>query len=121
MEGVREFLENLRKNGLVMGHLRAVFHIVIGRRITKSDGSEISSGITWRQLATLLKDMRWDPDQVSELGIDASGLPPRDRLRYWYGAISQAEVDSEAARKEANDIVKKIEKLGYKIGAAPGK
>ncbi|HEY8503629.1 MAG TPA: hypothetical protein VIL46_03550 [Gemmataceae bacterium] len=121
MDGVREFLESLRQHDLVKGHFLAVLHIVIGRKITRTrDGAVLSTGVTWRELSNLLKQMRWDPELVRELGIDPETLPPRDRQRYWYSAISQAGVDSKAARKAGDELAKRVKKLGFEVGPAPG-
>src|SRR5436305_102884 len=61
MDGIRELLEAARANNLVTGRFRGLLHITIGRTITKPDGSKLSSGLTWRSLATLLKTIRFDP------------------------------------------------------------
>ncbi len=36
MDGIREFLEAVRDNGLAAGHLRGLFHVAIGRRISRA-------------------------------------------------------------------------------------
>lgn len=120
MDGVRELLECLRRQGLETGNLLAILHVCIGRRISRFDGTVLSSGITWRELSNLLKQLRWDPNQVRELGLDPAELPPRDRQRYWYTAIAQAGVDSPEARDAAEALIPKIEALGFRIGPAPG-
>lgn len=120
MDGVRELLDSLRRHGLETGNLRAILHVCIGRRISRSDGTVLSSGITWRELSNLLKQLRWDPNQVTELGLDPAGLPPRDRQRYWYSAISQAGVDAKEARDAAEALIPQIEAIGFHIGPAPG-
>src|SRR5438067_8738581 len=98
MDQLREFLDNVKRSGSAKGNLRGLLHILIGRRITRSDGSIVSEGLTWRELANHLKSMRWEPDTVAELGLDPETLPPRDRQRFWYSAITQAGVDSPTAR-----------------------
>ena len=119
MDAVATLLEVLNKKGLAGGHLRGLFNVVIGRRITAKDGSPVTSGLTWRELAALLKRLRWDPDQVRELGLEPSELPPRDRQRYWYTAISRAHVDSAEATTAGNRFAELLRKQGYDVGPAP--
>src|SRR5262245_35608943 len=99
MDGVRDFLDELQNNQKARGNLLGLLHVLIGRRISRADGTVISTGQTWRSVADLLKQARWDPDSVRDLGLDPATLPPRDRQRYWYLAISQAQVGSDAAIK----------------------
>jgi len=120
MEGVRELLEILRRQELVSGNFRALLHILIGRRITRSDGTLISQGVTWRELAGLLKAMRWDREIVRELGIDPDELPPRDRQRFWFTAITLAAVGTTEARMAADVFAEALVAIGYHVGAAPG-
>src|SRR5687767_15881564 len=86
MDGLREFLEAVREHGLVAGNLRGLFHVAIGRRISRPDGTVVSAGVTWRELANLLKGIRFDKDLVSEVGGNPEELSPRDRQRFWYSA-----------------------------------
>src|SRR5262245_50267778 len=116
MDGVREFLEAVRQHQLAKGRFRGLLHLLIGRKITRTDGTLISSGLTWRQLSEALKLVRWDREQVRELGLNPDDLPPRDRQRYWYTAIASARVDSTEARAEANKIIQSLTELGYKVG-----
>src|SRR6188472_4289925 len=62
MDGIRDLLEAARDNGLVTGHLRGLLHVAIGRTVSKPDGTKLSSGVTWRALAALLKTLRFDPE-----------------------------------------------------------
>ncbi len=48
MDGIRELLEAARGHGLVTGHFRGLLHIVIGRKITRANGTVLSTGLTWR-------------------------------------------------------------------------
>src|SRR5215216_5272361 len=98
MEGLREFLEKVRQQHLVRGNLRALFHVCIGRKISRADGTVLSQGATWRELSDLLRNIRWDKELVRELGLNPDDLPPRDRQRYWYAAIVAARVDAPDAR-----------------------
>ncbi len=120
MDPVRVFLEDLRHAGLAEGNLLGMLHVCIGRRITKADGTLVSAGQTWRDLATLLKKLRWPTDAVRELGLDPDTLPPRDRQRFWYTAITQAGVDTAKAAAAGDRLAKAVRKLGYQVGGAPG-
>ncbi len=119
MDGLRDFLEAVRQHGLIEGNLRGLFHILIGRRITKADGTVISTGLTWRQLANLLKTLRFEPELVAQVGADPDSLAPRDRQRFWYSAIALAKPDSPEARAEADRLAAAIKPLGYVIGPGP--
>lgn len=120
MEGLREFLERVRQAHLVRGHLRALLHVAIGRRITRADGTVLSTGVTWRQLAELLRVMRFDKDLVRELGLDPDDLPPRDRQRYWYAAIVAAQVNTGETRQLGDAYAQLVAPLGFTVGPAPG-
>lgn len=120
MEGAREFLEDLQKRRLAHGHFLGLLHILIGRRISRADGTVISTGQTWRNVANLLRAVRWNPDAVRELGLSPEDLPPRDRQRYWYTAIAQAQVASPEAIRDADALAQKLAKAGYMVGPAPG-
>lgn len=120
MEGAREFLEDLQKRRLAQGHFLGLLHILIGRRISRADGTVISTGQTWRSTANLLRTVRWDPEAVRELGLSPGDLPPRDRQRYWYAAIAQSQVGSDKAARDADVLAGKLSELGYVIGPAPG-
>src|SRR5438093_8158792 len=98
MDAVSTLLDALKKSGKTAGHLQGFLHVMIGRTITRTkDQSVVSQGMAWRDLASRLKKLRWDPETVRELGLDPHDLPPRDRQRFWYTAITHAKVDSEAA------------------------
>lgn len=120
MEGAREFLEDVHKRRLAEGHFRGLLHILIGRRISRSDGTILSTGQTWRSAATLLRTVRWNPEAVRELGLSPDDLPPRDRQRYWYSAIQHADVASPEAVRDADVLAARLAKAGYQIGPAPG-
>lgn len=115
MDGAREFLEQVRQHHLVKGNFRGLLHILIGRKISRPDGTVLSAGLTWRQLAELLKLLRWDRACVEELGLDPETLPPRDRQRFWYSAILAAGVDSPEAHTAADRITAKVKSLGYLV------
>jgi hypothetical protein len=119
MDGVGEFLEDLKQRGYTQGNLLGLFHILIGRRITKADGTPVSAGLTWRELAALLKRVRWDKDAVREVGLEPASLPPRDRERYWYAAIAHARVDSPESRQAGDRVAALARSAGYVVGPAP--
>lgn len=120
MDSLRELLETVRARDAVQGRFRGLLHILVGRRITSADGTSISSGMTWRDVAALLKRLRWDRETVRELGLDPANLPPRDRERYWYTAIARAGIDSPEAVADADQLVQSFQDLGYSVGPAPG-
>src|SRR4029077_13694484 len=102
MEGLRAFLEEIRKRGTAEGHFRGLLHILVGRKISRADGSLVSAGMTWRAVADLFKRLRWSPDAVRELGLEPDALPVRDRQRYWFAAISAAQIESVSASADAD-------------------
>ena len=120
MEQLREFLNAVRHHGTARGHFLGLLHILIGRRITRPDGTVVSGGMTWRELAAVLKQLRWDRDVVRELKLDPADLPPRDRERFWYAAIAHAGVASAAAKTAGDRLVAPLKALGYVVGPAPG-
>jgi hypothetical protein len=120
MDRLREFLESLSEQGQAEGNFLGLLHVLIGRRITVEDGTPVSSGQSWRSLATLLKKVRWDKEAVRELGLDPAALPPRDRERYWFQAISQARVDSPEAVAAGDELAEALEETPYRISPAPG-
>ena len=120
MDRLREFLDAVRQHGFAEGHFLGLLHILIGRRVTRADGTVVSAGLNWRAAATVLKRARWNREAVRELGLDPAGLPPRDRQRYWYTAISQARVDSPQARAAGDQLAAQLQPAGYHVGPAPG-
>ena len=104
MDGSRAVLELIRDRGLVAGRLRGFFHLVIGRTLSRGDGTILSTGVTWRELSQLLKLLKFDRDLVKELDADPDSISPKDREKFWYVAISLAKVDSAQARREAEEL-----------------
>jgi hypothetical protein len=119
MDRLRELMEAVRSRGLARGNLRGLLHVLIGRRISLADGTLVSAGMTWRELAALLKRVRWDRDVVRELGLDPAELPPRDRQRFWYTAIVQAGVDSPGAAEGGERLVEPLRAAGYVVSPPP--
>ncbi len=120
MEGTLRLLEVVRDRKLAAGSLRGLFHIAIGRTVSAPDGTPIASGVTWRELATLLKDAKLDKELVRQLGVDPDALAPKDREKMWYHAIGLAKVDSAEARTEADRLAAALKPLGFVVGPAPG-
>jgi len=119
MDGVREFLDDLKRNGLAQEKFLGLLNVVIGRRISRTDGTVLSRGVTWREAARLLKKVRWDKGAVLQLGLQPNDLPPRNREQYWYQAIALTGVDSGAATRAGDHLAKALRPHGYDIGPAP--
>jgi len=119
MGGVHEMLNRLKEDGRAAGNFLGLLHVLIGRRVERDDGAVVSAGLTWRELAALLKKVRWDKDAVRDLGLDPARLPPRDRERFWFTAIASAQVDSYAARAAGDRLARKLVSNGYVVGPAP--
>lgn len=120
MDARLEFLTQLKRQRLAPGHFLGLLNVLIGRRVEKADGTLVSTGITWREAAALLKKVRWDKNAVKELPLDHAALPPRDREKFWYAAIAQANVGSDAAVKAGDALAAKVRAAGYVVGPAPG-
>lgn len=120
MDRVRHFLDDVKQKGLAQGNFLGLLNVLIGRRIDQEDGTPISAGVTYRELAALLKRVRWEREAAAELGADPASLPPRDRERYWYQAIAQARVDSPRATAAGNKMAARLRAAGYGVGPAPG-
>jgi hypothetical protein len=120
MEGLREFLADLKRQGYARGNFLGLLNVLIGRRIQKSDGTVISTGCTWRVLADLLTKVRWDKEAVRDLGIDPQSLSPRDRTRYWFQSMAQARLDSDEAIQAGDRLAEVLNRAGYAVGPAPG-
>ena len=119
MDRVREFLDDLKQHGIGQGHFLGLLNVLIGRRLSRADGTLLSNGLTWRDVAALLKKVRWDRDAVRELGQDPADLPPRDRERFWYVAIVRAQVDSAKATEAGDRLAEQLRAAGYVIGPPP--
>ncbi len=115
MDGLREFLSDLKRQGYAQGNFLGLLNVLIGRQIRTSAGALIANGVTWRVLAEWLKRVRWNKEAVRELGIDPANLPPRDRERYWYLAIAQARVDSPEAILAGNRLAVMLRQAGYTV------
>jgi hypothetical protein len=115
-----QFLNLLAEHQLAKGHLRGVLHLAIGRTVVRtSDNVVLCAGVTWRELAILLKESKFDRELARDLGADPDTLHPRDREKFWYSVIGLARVDSIAAREEADKLAKKLTAHGLTV-LAPG-
>ena len=119
MDALQALFDHLKKKGHAQGHFLGMLHILIGRKITKTDGTVVSSGLAWRELAEWLKKVRWDPESVRELGLDPDELPPRDRQRFWFTSISRAEVHSSNAKAAGDRLAESLKPEGYHVSPAP--
>jgi hypothetical protein len=119
MEALPQFLEELKQQGLAQNNLLGLLHLLIGRRITRPDGTIVTAGLTWREAAALLKKARWDKDAIAQLNLNLDDLPPRDRERFWYTAIARARVDSDQATAAGEKLAGKLRAKGYAISPPP--
>jgi hypothetical protein len=120
MDALQSFLEDLKRLKVSEHHFLGMLHILIGRKVTREDGTLVAVGMTWRELAALLKKFRWNKDAAKKLGLELEDLAPRDRERFWYMAISRAQVDSAEARQDAEQLAEVLKSHGYVVGPAPG-
>jgi hypothetical protein len=119
MDGTRTLLEFILARGLAEGRLRGVFHVAIGRRVTADDGTVLATGVTWRELAALLKDLKYDKEWVRAFDVDPDVIAPRDKEKFWYHAVALAKVDSAEARAEADQLAALLRPLGWTVGPPP--
>lgn len=119
MDSLRELLEAIRERGAAAGRFRGLLHVLVGRTIRRADGAAVASGMTWRELAALLKKARWDREAVRELGLTPKDLPPRDREKFWYAAIARAGLATPEALAEAAALTAGLAALGYEVGPPP--
>ena len=119
MDALSEFLNDQHRQGTAQGNLLGLLHILVGRRLELPDGTLLSNGLTWRELAALLKKVHWPREAVRELGLNEDDLPPRDRVRFWYAAIAAARLDADKAREEGDRVAERLRELGFQVGPAP--
>src|SRR4051812_30755855 len=101
MDPLHDFLDVVKAHGLAAGQFRGLLFVLVGQRIARADGTLVSAGMTWRVAAAKLKQYRWEREAVRELGLDPADLAPRDREKYWYTAISRADLGGAEARASA--------------------
>ena len=119
MDPLREFLKKAEDQNISQGDLLGLLHILVGRKIALSDGTVVSSGMNWRDVAGILKKVRWDPTQINELGIDPKTLPPRDRERFWLTVINRSNLQSPSALASGERLRLRLLGIGYVVSPAP--
>lgn len=119
MDGVREFLDDVKRRGLARENLLGLLNVLIGRRVARANGAALSNGQTWREAAHWLKKIRWDKKAAADLGLDPKGLPPRDRERFWYAVIARAGVDSPEGIRAGDRLADELRKAGYVVSPSP--
>ncbi|MFQ3650176.1 MAG: hypothetical protein SNJ75_07575 [Gemmataceae bacterium] len=115
MTPLYELLERIRDQRLAQGRFRGLLYVLIGRRLLLGE-TVLSQGLTWREVASLLKKLRWPPEAVRELGIDPAELPPRDREKFWYQAINRAALTDASARQQGEELIAMLAAEGYQLG-----
>lgn len=115
MEPVDEFLTVLRGRQMVSGHFAGLLHLLIGRTLVRADGQVVSTGLTWRTMADVLKNLRFDRELVRELGLDPDSLPPRDREKFWFAAILRGGMTTPRVRANADALAALLPNLGYRV------
>jgi hypothetical protein len=125
MSGTTQLLNLLVEHQLAKGLLRGALHIAIGRTVVRTaDDTVLCNGVSWRDLAVLLKDSKFDRTLGKEVGADPDTLHPKEREKFWYAVIGLAKVDSTAARDEADKLAKKLAAHGLGVlppGGVPSK
>jgi len=74
MDALRELLDDLKQHEAARSSFLGLLHILIGRRISRSDGALIPTGMTRREVAALPKRLRWDREAAAQV-IVAAGPP----------------------------------------------
>jgi hypothetical protein len=115
MDALTELFEKIRSEELSKGLFLGLLHVLIGRTVTAPAGTVLSTGMTFREAATWLKKLRWNTEDVRELGLDPDALPLRDRQRYWFVAICNAQVGSAEAVKAGEKFAAKLRTAGYGV------
>ena len=121
MDGLRKLLMDLRQHGHARENFLGMLNVFIGRRIETASGQILANGMNWRELAELLKRVRWEKSAARTLGVDPAQLPPRDRVRYWYQSIVRAQIDSETAMSAGDRFAEELQAMGFKVGPSPQK
>jgi hypothetical protein len=115
MDALAELFEKIRSEELSKGMFLGLLHVLIGRTVTSPTDTVLTTGMTFREVATWLKKLRWNPEDVRELGLDPDALPLRDRQRYWFVAICHAQVGSAVAIKAGEKFAAKLKTAGYGV------
>jgi beta-phosphoglucomutase-like phosphatase (HAD superfamily) len=118
MDGVVQLLELARQQGWQRTHLRGLWHLAIGRALHDAQGRLLSPGSTWRELANILKQLKYDRDLVLTLGLDPESLLAKDRDKFWYYAIAATKLDTPEARQQADELKAQLAPLGIIVGSS---
>lgn len=115
MDAIRSLLARVRSPGFPTELFPGLLHLLIGKTLIDQDGKVASKGFTWRECASLLKTARIDPELARTLGLNPEDLPPRDREKFWYVALTRFPVGCEKAQKSATALVPWLAKAGLKV------
>jgi hypothetical protein len=116
-ESLESFLLRLRPQAFPPETFLGLLHLLISGSLADEQGNRPFPGQSWRDLASVLKKVRWDPSMVKQMGIDPTTLAPRDRERFWYQAICMAKIDSPEAKRSAQKLKGWLDKFGYRVQA----
>jgi hypothetical protein len=119
MDARLDLIHRIKRERWAQGTFLGLLHLLIGRRIELGDGSLVSNGLTWRELAGLLKKARWDKAAAKELPLEGVALPPREREKYWYAVIAHAGVASPAAAQAGDRLASQLRQAGYSVSSSP--
>jgi len=114
-ETLESLLLKLRTQSFPHESFQGFLHVLVSGALLDSSGNRVFSGLSWRELALILKKVRWDPNMVRHLGLDPATLAPRDRERFWYQAICQSSLDSAQAKKSALRLKGWMDRYGYSV------
>ena len=61
MDALPRLVDQIKRSGWARQHFRGFLHVLIGRRVTRvADGGVVSTGLSWRELAALLKTVNFE-------------------------------------------------------------
>ena len=116
MEALATLLDHIKKQGLATGNVLGFFHVLIGRHMQRGRTAKSSPPACPRaKLYELAQEGPLGHQPGHRAEYEAEELPPKDRQRFWYGAIAKAGVDSAAAAKAGDLFGRKLEALGYQV------
>src|SRR5581483_348000 len=119
MDARLDVIHRIKRERWAQGNFLGLLNVLIGRRIEQGDGNLVSNGITWRELAALLKKVRWDKAAAKELPLEGVALPPREREKYWHAVIVHAGVASPAAVQAGDRLAVVLRQAGYMVSRSP--
>lgn len=119
MDARLDLIHRIKRERWAQGNFLGLLHVLIGRRVEQGDANVVSNGLTWRELAGLLKKARWDKAAAKELPLEGVALPPREREKYWYAVIAHAGVASPAAAQAGDRLATQLRQAGYTVSSSP--